>query len=586
MQEAERWEYARAKLWNDAAAELAAGDPERAEASRLRARSFGALAARPLRAAMMEVQVWSFHEAHPSLPYFITHGRAEKARWVFDADRCRFVGKSDGFLGSFSALAFDPLKPAFAASPSDGRIEWRGLPEGEILDSIDLSGGGIGAIDQLAVSPDGALVFIASGDGYIYDLETKSLWPARLADCGDLVRARFRGDGAFLVMAGRFGGSGTRLFRIDAENRAATEVPLEDVADQPPRTSGEELPEFVGDQYLLNHSGGFVFYHEVESGRCGGYIKGVIPAPGKWRQWIGPTAWPQPLKRALRETPEHRYDLTASELRMPGGQSAITRLTKEVTNLEDGFRSALPHFIGMPVGFLNGGGSRGALAVTREDHLFRLWCLPPEGRLWTVPCAGKSAPVFSADGRFAAAAGKAQREIRVFDLAARAEAGTAFTLPESDVARCADFSPDDGAVIAIGIHELIENDNDRDEMPVPGRVEFWDWRSGERLGDPVALPAQPLALRYHPGGGWVAVACQGGQVYRLARGVGDPELLFNADPALPLDSLTFTEGGAALIAARSGSSGSSQTYVWDVGAGGFRFSPFPVGVTASRSSSM
>jgi WD40 repeat protein len=45
-----------------------------------------------------------------------------------------------------------------------------------------------------------------------------------------------------------------------------------------------------------------------------------------------------------------------------------------------------------------------------------------------------------------------------------------------------------------------------------GGVQFWDWRAGKRLGDPVPTPTEPRGLAYSPDGGLLAVTCADGWV--------------------------------------------------------------------------
>jgi WD40 repeat protein len=53
-----------------------------------------------------------------------------------------------------------------------------------------------------------------------------------------------------------------------------------------------------------------------------------------------------------------------------------------------------------------------------------------------------------------------------------------------------------------------------------GRVQFWDWRTGRRLLDPVPAPSEPRTVAYSPDGKRAVVLCGGGQVLVLdpARG--------------------------------------------------------------------
>jgi WD40 repeat protein len=49
-------------------------------------------------------------------------------------------------------------------------------------------------------------------------------------------------------------------------------------------------------------------------------------------------------------------------------------------------------------------------------------------------------------------------------------------------------------------------------------VQFWDWRSGTRRGEPIATPTEPRSLAFSPAGDRLAVACADGRIVLL-----DPE---------------------------------------------------------------
>ena len=108
----------------------------------------------------------------------------------------------------------------------------------------------------------------------------------------------------------------------------------------------------------------------------------------------------------------------------------------------------------------------------------------------------------------------------------------------------------------------------------PKSIEFWNWQNAERLGDPVPMPSHPLVVRYHPGGKWLAVGCQGGEIIRV-----DPEkrtaeeLLHFEMPCgrpdfCPFDMIDFadTVTGEVLVGGKEGRNQGSGVFVWDIAA--------------------
>src|SRR5262249_37953958 len=54
----------------------------------------------------------------------------------------------------------------------------------------------------------------------------------------------------------------------------------------------------------------------------------------------------------------------------------------------------------------------------------------------------------------------------------------------------------------------------------PGQLELWDWRTGQRLFAPLAMPSEPRFLDYSPDGQVLAVICAGGQLVLVDPGNG------------------------------------------------------------------
>jgi serine/threonine protein kinase/WD40 repeat protein len=77
------------------------------------------------------------------------------------------------------------------------------------------------------------------------------------------------------------------------------------------------------------------------------------------------------------------------------------------------------------------------------------------------------------------------------------------------------YSPDD-SIIALAV---AAPNRSRETMFVDdgsaGTIQFWNWKTGERLGDPVSMPAEPRCVAWHPTRDLLAVICGDGVVLTI-----------------------------------------------------------------------
>ncbi|MEZ6088768.1 MAG: WD40 repeat domain-containing serine/threonine protein kinase [Pirellulaceae bacterium] len=167
------------------------------------------------------------------------------------------------------------------------------------------------------------------------------------------------------------------------------------------------------------------------------------------------------------------------------------------------------------------------LAIAHGQGIVRLWQTPPRP-YWFLRTQGLARPVFSPDSSLVAAVGHlalsddevpaAQRKpellsTQAFDPATGQALGPEISVGAPILDGC--FSPD-GRVIALAC--AVPERSKKTVMLADGKggfVQIYDWKSGERLGDPIAMPSEPHVIAWHPTNDQLAVACAAGEVLKI-----------------------------------------------------------------------
>lgn len=156
----------------------------------------------------------------------------------------------------------------------------------------------------------------------------------------------------------------------------------------------------------------------------------------------------------------------------------------------------------------------GRFVASGEDGLVRVWRVARPGQHRHIPTRGDSLAALSPDGKWVAAAGfsnqdGAVRETQVFGLGSGQPVGP--RIVPGGLLMDAKFSPD-GNRLALALSTTPDRSNAAFENSGgSGNVQFWNPRTGERLGEPLPLPAEPRGLGWHPSGQWLGVCCAGGE---------------------------------------------------------------------------
>jgi hypothetical protein len=84
------------------------------------------------------------------------------------------------------------------------------------------------------------------------------------------------------------------------------------------------------------------------------------------------------------------------------------------------------------------------------------------------------------------------------------------------------------------------------ESTQPGQLQLWDWRTGQRLFDPLALPSEPRCLDYSLDGRTLAVICSGGQFVLVDPGSGRAQQQWQARPDYPTNRWHINNGAVRI----------------------------------------
>ena len=130
----------------------------------------------------------------------------------------------------------------------------------------------------------------------------------------------------------------------------------------------------------------------------------------------------------------------------------------------------------------------------------------------------------SADGRYIAPAGSWHHRFlwttRVYEAATGRPAGP-WMDPNGGLNGSA-FSPDGTHLVTLSSRP----ENRRKVNPYdlahldPGRIRFWDWRTGKQVHAALETPSEPAYGSYRPDGSLLAVVCAGGEIFLIDPATG------------------------------------------------------------------
>ena len=165
-------------------------------------------------------------------------------------------------------------------------------------------------------------------------------------------------------------------------------------------------------------------------------------------------------------------------------------------------------------------------ATAQGDGLICIWSTPKPPNDYSIPLGQSDSRVtMTSDGQYVAASGwwaqRQQLSVRAYDVRTGEPAGPMLNV--GGLLNGAVFAEDGSYLITLSA--LPEHSNQRDPANCrwdrqPGRVVFWDWRTGHRLLDPLETPTEPIDGACTPDGKLAVVLCAGGQMLLVDAATG------------------------------------------------------------------
>jgi WD40 repeat protein len=538
---ADRDNPAQALLWFAHAARLAGHESGRRRANCARFRSWSRLVPTP-RCALPHLGHGIVDLTfHPAGKYLLTV--TDNYRYtVWDLERQRPLPWEKG-----------NRKARCAAWTSDGRalvvaagkrVELRDFPAGTVRRRLYFRG----EVQALAVSPDGRFLALGGAGARVWNFHKEDYATGELTHPGAVVAVRFNPQGDLLATACT--DHQARVFAIPqaGPGRAArpkTSGPLfalTHYAESPRFFIRPLAPTFIdrGRGLLtLTHTNQLA-WSEVQKGKLvrtvpfaspGSYpvVETVETSPdGKYfvvAGFRGAHLWDATRRQPVGKFLRHRNHVQSTAF-SPDGRALLTVSEDrkgQLWSLPDGKPLGNPLVHLAPAGLAAYSADGRFLATAQKDGLVRVWT-PPRGqpRRRRLPLEGSGTFVrLSPDARYLFAAGMGAYEgslrvLRVYEVATGRPAGP--LLEVGGRLTDAALAPDGRHAVTCCSLAVTRSERYGPRVNPPGkagRVQFWDWRQGKPLFQPVLTPSEPRGVAYSPDGKRAVVICGGGQVLLL-----------------------------------------------------------------------
>ena len=534
----ERGDPQEAALWFASAAERAQHDPERVLANRVR---FGAWSRQfPLLFRVLRGGAWIQMMAfHASGRYLIVRGSGVCRIWDLETGQPALL--RDG-PEAICAGAWSPKGDRLAVGTWPNDVAILTFPEGKLLQRFSP----VCRIQEARFSADGRRLAVQWDNIVrVWDCETGTFATPLLGHPENVLAFSFNSTGTRLATtcADNF----TRVFAVAGKEVSAE--PLFTPVGRTTRRSHVPPPRFVhGDRLLV-----------AQADDC---------QYGLWDAETGVPVRRLPLGgphfTVFKVTPDGKALLFHGDPRefglraIPSGERLFEFDTKDIRHIHGGAAFS-------PAGDV-------LVTVSDAEHVARIWSVPAQRQLLSVPFPGKCASVaispdgrffavhahgggdeivcvwglpdlqddrrvhpmgysrryaraaLSADGSYVAPAGywslqRTQWTVRAYDVARGEPAG-----PHIDVdgLNSATFSPS-GAHLAtlssLPQNRHITNPGYQDPL-ARGRVRVWDWRQGQLAWPALESPSRPARVAYSPDGGLLVVLCAGGEILLIDPATG------------------------------------------------------------------
>jgi len=511
---AEKGDASRAALWFTNAAIIAADDPARAAASRLRAAAWTQACRVPVHGfetGLPHIEHMAWHPGGKAMIVTVIHGSSAQV-WDLETETRSPLAPADVECAAWSG---DGTRLFLSRA---GRAQVLEYPSGKVLAET------AAAARAAAFSPDGARLAVATDPPFVWDWQANARTPAVPLD-GGLKRVRWSADGRYVLWQS-LGSTGLC---------AATQPGV--LLFPPVPGHSRALADFTADGARFFHSapaGNQSFIRESATGSvvreiAGGDYALALSADGRYLARAHAPLWPAQNGNQRRH-PAHDNNVMEAAQFSPDGTLLATAAydaTARLWSVADDRALGEVGWHQHPLQCV-AWSPDGAFLATSQIGLVRVWRVKEEPLLRTVPAGAGSLAAVSADGKFLAASGVTNRNgtlrsTRVFAIATAQPAGP--ELPTDGIITDAAFAPGN-AWLALAVSTTPQRRGHVWKTGGSGYVELRDGQSGARQGEPVALPSEPRALAVHPSGEFLALYGGGGEGVEWERRTGALRPLF------------------------------------------------------------
>jgi WD40 repeat protein/serine/threonine protein kinase/tetratricopeptide (TPR) repeat protein len=526
----DRGEAGQALLWFANAARLTApgetadatrSELERTQANRQRFRFWSRQIPSPIMAASLKgpLQDWSFHPDGEHL--LLVSQRGQCLMLDIRAKRAVSLEAEDHRVG---AALWSPDGSRYVIGRSNGAVQVFAFPGGKRLQQFALPG----AIQSLAFSMDGNLLAAGSDKVRVWDCRSAEFVTPELVHPQTVRHLAFNMRGDRLATACRDGLARVFALSPDATSASPLFAPLANLG----RFSDREnpiKPLFVDqDRALIVRRQDGAVWCDAATGKevrkvAAGDVNAIVPSNDgqhfvvceNFEAQLWSVNPPGPVGQRM----VHAYKVEAAF--SPDGQTLLTGssfrvrhwsvpLGAELQSVPLLHQDAVTQIAFSPTGQF--------FATAQLDGLVRVCRMPSEeeDKRRLAYEGGMTYIRRSPDGRMAIPSGSGwwpnhMRRTRVYDIASGQPAGP--NLEPGGLLTDAALSPD--GTSAATVSSTAESGVERGAPAVAegraGRLQRWNWRTGDPLGDALPMPSEPRSVEYSPDGQRLVVLCGGGQ---------------------------------------------------------------------------
>ncbi len=518
---------------------------------------------------------------HPRLPYLLVTA-AENEVWDIVEERALEVGGRPLGWSHSGDLLF--------VSEFDSNTVWvKSFPEGEIATELRVDGAT--NIFPFATTRDDRL--LATGDGTegleVWDLTTRQrLGRDPFVGLRDLA---FAPNGERLLA--RDFRQQLHVFALKGVSDEAAMVRLWGPDSQALKADWNFQPMFVNEgRELLVASEGMLHWIDVETGRsarelAGVQVSGTVTKDGRYLAYGGDGESGLVDLKSGERFVTVRHDGGTPRFVRVGSDSSVLFLgigsRVERFQVEDGRRlqPLLPsHQDDLTAAAVSSDGRW--VATAGLDQFIRIHRAEPERSFCRMLGPFPKAPlrgVFHPNGEYVAVSGTAYCDAtpmpaaQVYWSENGEPAGPVFSLDGHLTAvSFVNGQPDQLATASL-LGDSKPPKSHAASAVVPGQVELWNWRTGERLAGPIPLPSDPRDMAAHPSEHWFGVMC-GAHLVKVDFARDEMKILVTSKPTAAVFShhngqVAFSEEGRWLM----GWSAVDQFYCWDTQKGALAFEP-------------